>query len=246
MFMMKQIIIDNQVTPYYITDKGECYNSKTDRYLKGQISNSGYKNYNISLAHNNKKRLYAHRLVAQFFLNDGLNIPKGYEVNHIDCNKSNNVLDNLEIITCKQNTQHAIIHKRKKYKTVYQYNEKLELINKFYNIYDAVKNTGVSRSKIVINLGAKKPTLTSEGHYWSYKSMLTVSDIGIYVNHGVSKEVVQYTLDGDFIREYSSCGEAKRVNFPEMKRGTGHISECCRGKIKQYKGYVWKYKDDIV
>lgn len=43
--MMKQIIVDNQVTPYYITDKGKCFNSKTNKYLKGQFSNSGYLNY---------------------------------------------------------------------------------------------------------------------------------------------------------------------------------------------------------
>lgn len=35
--MMKQIIVDNQVTPYYITDEGRCFNSKTNKYLKGQI-----------------------------------------------------------------------------------------------------------------------------------------------------------------------------------------------------------------
>nr|DAR16871.1 MAG TPA: intron associated endonuclease [Caudoviricetes sp.] len=158
----------------------------------------------------------------------------------------NNMLGNLEIITCKQNTQHAISNKRKKYKIVYQYNDKLQIINTFYNICDAVSNTGISRSKIVANLGAKKPSLTSEGHYWSYNSQLTFSDISVATNQGISKKVAQYTLDGVFVREYSSCGEAKRINFPDMKRGTGHISECCRGKIKQYKGYVWKYKDDIV
>lgn len=52
---MKQIIVDNQVTPYYITQDGKCYNSKTQRWLKGQISNSGYLSYNLSY---NAKRLY--------------------------------------------------------------------------------------------------------------------------------------------------------------------------------------------
>ena len=74
--MMKQIIVENQVTPYYITDKGKCFNSKTNRYLKGQMSNSGYLNYSLSITPSNKKRLYAHRLVAQFFLNNGQEIKK--------------------------------------------------------------------------------------------------------------------------------------------------------------------------
>jgi hypothetical protein len=32
---MKQIIVDNYVTNYYITKDGKCYNSKTGKYLKG-------------------------------------------------------------------------------------------------------------------------------------------------------------------------------------------------------------------
>ncbi len=168
--------------------------------------------------------------MARFFLNNGRAISKGYEVNHINCDKTNNTLNNLEIITCKQNTQHAISHQLKKYKIVYQYDNQLNLIDTFYNICDAVNSTGVNRSKIVSNLGAQRPALTSEGHYWSYKSQLTQLDVDTRIKGGTPKRVVQYTLDGVFVGEYSSCGEAKRINFPEMKRGTGHISECCRGK----------------
>lgn len=104
----------------------------------------------------------------------------------------------------------------------------------------------MSRGKIVTNVNAKHPTLTSEGHYWSYNSNLTEKDVIKLENTGKPKAVVQFSLDGEYIAEYSSCGEAKRIIFPEMKRGIGHISECCRGKLKHYKGYIWKYKDDIV
>ena len=245
--MMKQIIVDNQVTPYYITDEGKCFNSKTNRYLKGQLSNSGYLNYNISITPSNKKRLYAHRLVAQFFLNDGQEIVKGFEVNHKDCDKMNNTVNNLEIVTCQQNSQHAWdSHCHTNIKTVYMYDKDFNCIGTFYNIIEAMAETGVSRGKIVTNVNAKHPTLTSEGHYWSYNSNLTEKDVIKLENTGKSKAVVQFSLDGEHIAEYSSCGEAKRIVFPEMKRGTGHISECCRGKLKHYKGYIWKYKDDIV
>ena len=244
--MMKQIIIDDQVTPYYISDEGKCYNSKTGKYLKGQKSNSGYINYNLSLTPQIKKRFYAHRLVARFFLNNGQKIQSGYEVNHKDCDKLNNLVENLEIITSKENSKHAIDNHCKKLKTVYQYDKNLNIIKSFYNIQEAVRNTGISREKIVINLGAKKPTLTKEGHFWSYKKDLTQKDIAVYKNTGKPKTVLQYDLNNNFIAEYKSCGEAKRKNFPEMKKGSGHISECCRGKLKQYKGYIWKYKDDIV
>ncbi len=244
--MMKQIIIDDQVTPYYISNKGECYNSKTGKYLKGQVLHHGYKSYNLSITPQDKRRFYAHRLVAIYFLNNGQKIAKGYEVNHKDCNKLNNNVDNLEIITSKENSQHAWDNHCKKLKPVYQYNKQLELINTFYNIKEASEKTGIGREKIVINLGAKKPTITKEGHFWSYKKNLTQDDITVYKNTGKPKTVLQYDLNNNFIAEYKSCGEAKRKNFPEMKKGSGHIAECCRGKLKQYKGYIWKYKDDIV
>ena len=41
---------------------------------------------------------------------------------------------------------------------------------------------------------------------------------------------------------YPSTGIAAKA----IKGVHSHIGECCRGKIKSYKGYVWRYTDDIV
>lgn len=49
-------------------------------------------------------RKYEHVMVAEAFLGEG----KGLEVNHIDGDKSNNCLNNLEWVTHKENIQHAI------------------------------------------------------------------------------------------------------------------------------------------
>ena len=53
-----------------------------------------------------------------------------------------------------------------------------------------------------------------------------------------SKKVLQFTLDGVFIREWPSTMECERNGFYNT-----NVSACCRGKKPQYKGFVWKYKD---
>jgi hypothetical protein len=55
--------------------------------------------------------------------------------------------------------------------------------------------------------------------------------------------VNQYDLKGKFIMQYPSTGTAAKAIG--VKAGS-HIGECCRGKIKSYKGYIWRYAEDIV
>ena len=51
------------------------------------------------------------------------------------------------------------------------------------------------------------------------------------------KQVFQYTLDGKLIAIWPSATEAAE----ELNISSSHISECCNGKLKQYKGYKWSF-----
>lgn len=53
------------------------------------------------------------------------------------------------------------------------------------------------------------------------------------------KRVFQYTIDGVFVKEYSSTVEAAK----EVGCTANSIAKCCRGKYKTTKDYVWKYAD---
>lgn len=241
---MKQIIVDNQVTSYYITKEGKCFNSKTGKFLKGQYSNSGYLNYNLSLTPNCKKRFYAHRLVAQFYLNQGLLIDQKLTVNHKDGNKLNNNVDNLEIVTYSENLLHAVQMGLKPTKTIYQFDKNLQLVASFKKLQLLSKQYNIS--SILQELNSDKKRLTYNKYYWSYNPVLTKEDIIEFKNTGKAKVVLQYDLKNNLINTFNSTSEAGRVLFPEFKRASSHIGECCRGRIKTYKGYIWKYKDDIV
>lgn len=60
------------------------------------------------------------------------------------------------------------------------------------------------------------------------------------ISIGLSKPILQFDLEGNFIKEWSSMMEASRNGF-----GQGNICNCCNGKLKNYKGYIWKKKEEV-
>ena len=61
--------------------------------------------------------------------------------------------------------------------------------------------------------------------------------IAIENGRKASTPVLKFTLDGKFLEKYSSQVEAAKNN--NIRQGS--VSNCCRGKVKQVKGYIYKY-----
>ena len=57
-------------------------------------------------------------------------------------------------------------------------------------------------------------------------------------NRKLSKQVLQYSKDGEFVREWKSTHDVER----NLGFNRGHISSCCLGKLKSAYRFVWKYK----
>ena len=234
---MKQIIVDNISTAYYITNDGKCYNSNTGNYLKGQVNHkNGYLSYNLTLPDGRKKRCYAHRLVAIAYIE---NKDNKKEVNHIDGNKLNNCIDNLEWVNSSENKQHALENELRKFNHVFCFSKDKKLVAEYLNIADAAAAAKISYSLIWQELHKEVKAL-SGGFYWSFSPILekTIE----YKNTGKAKVVYQYDLNGKFIISYPSTGVAAKA----IGGTPSHIGECCRGKLKRYKNFVWRYAEDIV
>ena len=87
-----------------VKGKDGRYSFKSGRVLKKQIGNDGYYHVNISDKDNNLKLWSVHRLVALAFLDNPDNKP---QVNHVDGDKLNNNVENLEWATASENMCHA-------------------------------------------------------------------------------------------------------------------------------------------
>lgn len=99
---------------YKVSNLGNIHSIKSHYILKGSIDTMGYRIVNLSKNKTNK-HFYIHRLVAKAFIPNPDNKP---QVNHIDGNKLNNNITNLEWVTGKENIRHAsknnLLQKNKK------------------------------------------------------------------------------------------------------------------------------------
>jgi len=93
---------------YEISHLGNCRNKATKKLIKPYQSRTGYLLYFLSTAGKNHGRLI-HRLVAEAFL---IRLPDKTEVNHLDFDKTNNTIFNVEWTTKRENTEHAMEGKR--------------------------------------------------------------------------------------------------------------------------------------
>ena len=91
---------------YQVSTEGKVRNVNTNKCIHQQLMKNGYKK--VELWNNGVgKTKSVHRLVANAFI-DGDH--SGLDVNHLDGDKTNNSLSNLEICTRKENMRHAIKH----------------------------------------------------------------------------------------------------------------------------------------
>jgi hypothetical protein len=90
----------NELGDVRVVLKDKRHRSGTYRLLSGSIYNNGYIYYKLD----NAIRISKHRLVAMYFIDNPF---EKSQVNHIDGNKLNNVISNLEWVTPKENSIHA-------------------------------------------------------------------------------------------------------------------------------------------
>lgn len=170
-----QIIMDREFYPlncrntisenYLISKNGIVYSLFKKIFLKQHVS-QGYQQVRLLI---DKKGINEtnHRLVAYTFLN--LQYGDGTVVNHKDGNKSNNELENLEVVTPGENTRHAIkVLKCKKYgRKIIQYDRKMNELKEFDSIAECAKELGLKES--TVSMACQHERFCNKQFYFRYK-----------------------------------------------------------------------------
>jgi len=86
---------------YFITEEGKVFSNKSGgmKELSVNCDNRGYERVKITISPNRGSSIRIHRLVAETYIENPDNFP---QVNHIDENKTNNKVSNLEWSTNKK------------------------------------------------------------------------------------------------------------------------------------------------
>lgn len=157
---------------YSINEEGKIYSHRTGKIMKTFKNNRGY--VCVSLTKDRiKKNHLVHRLVAKTFLE---RVDGKYEVNHIDSDKENNFVGNLEWVTRKENVAHQVAsgnldiasaqakaresNKRK----VGMYDLNGNLLKVFISQKEAAEETNSIASKISLVVNGKRKT--HNGYIW--------------------------------------------------------------------------------
>lgn len=132
---------------YEVSNLGKVRNMKTGKILKPQPDKDGY--LRLGLYENNKKKkLFLHRIIATTFIDNHEGKPC---VNHIDENKLNNDLSNLEWCTVRENNVYGTRMKRvaeKLFKKVIQLDLNDNVLNEFKSMKQAAQKTGTHAGDI--------------------------------------------------------------------------------------------------
>jgi len=146
------VIDDKKIVGYYVSSLGRFKNKKGIIMKNYKPHHSGYIYLRVNI-----QKYALHRLVAQTFIPNLENKPF---VNHIDGNKINNSVINLEWCTCSENNlhNHKIGLSKGHTRKIIQYDLEMNEIKKFDKILDASKELNICYSSIKAVLCKKQNT----------------------------------------------------------------------------------------
>jgi hypothetical protein len=229
----KQVVLENvdmKNKEYFVSNLGRFKNSFGKIMNNYKVNDNGYIRVYI------QNKTYAlHRLVALTFIE---NLETKEQVNHIDGNKLNNAVTNLEWNTCSENNLHKFkIGLGNNFtRKITQYDLQMNKIKDFNSIIEASKELNIGKSNIRGVLSNKNKSaggfvfkyLEDNNHYEPVKL------------NNKGKHVIQYDLHMKIIKVFNSIAEASK----ELNIHKNNIWGVLKNYRKTAGGFIFKYLEE--
>lgn len=195
---------------YLVSNFGKVKSFKKNKesILKKCKNSNGY--YFVNLFKNNiQKKIYIHRLVGKEFIPNPENKP---EINHLNADKSNNQVSNLEWVTPKQNIQHAwqtglMENTRKAVKNAWKTGLMENTRKNIIKAYEAIKIPIYSKKLDMRFESCTEAAIYLQTHYFENAELGCLrTTIGRLLNNKIKKS--KY----DFSWEYVQQTNEKKIN----------------------------------
>lgn len=163
---------------YYITDTGKVYNND-GKCMKTWLSSDGYERIRLtSKIHGRRVNRTIHLLVAEAFLNSGKYANENnMQINHIDGNKANNHMSNLEEVTGTENVNHAHTN------SLYTYNIRVTVRDIRSNTITAYRSLRELARYLKVSLNYLKPRIIISTKYPILDRYVFDIDYKKYINY---------------------------------------------------------------
>ena len=146
---------------------GKIWDKKKKEFVKGSENGRGYIIVNLQNDEGIWKTMCYHRAILMSYMGEG--IPVGYEVNHIDEDKTNNQIKNLNLMTHRENCNHGTRTERLAKalsKRVQAYDKQGNLVYDFPSAHEAERQFGFKNGNIIKCCKGKRKT--HKGLIWKY------------------------------------------------------------------------------
>ena len=219
---------------YYVSNLGNVKNNANE-VLKQRKNKDGYMQINLYKDGKYKTHL-VHRLVLETFK---ANPNKKSQVNHINEDKTDNRLNNLEWATPAENNAHGTKIERTSNANKIKV-KCIELDKVFDSAQDAALWLNKINGRSSITACCKGRQKSAFGYTWKYVN--PKDQITVRTSNANKIKVKCIELDKVFDSAQDAALWLNKIN------GRSSITACCKGRQKSAFGYTWKYvnpKDQI-